>query len=775
VEQVLATTDLQAPQCLQIFKQYLAKIAPNTDAIPDAVNNTLAQNILENKPEQILTQLFQNHPISDALEKQIARFPPQEFDRLSKLIEKSLINWWQENDSPEKLRHLFKLTSYKPSLISTSLEKELVLAVPVENIVASRLNEPKLYHIIQWELEQGDISRWREENALLANFAASHFDRFKVLVKKTLEKNLSSAWLNSCLAQLNQSQLPQVAAYLLSFPHKWQLLEHKNLPHPIKALYGNLKKVAPKPARLHQLLINAGNKIKPSNSQKDNLQKNLEIYIRLADLIVGDNPLVEQLWQENELTRLEPEALAYLFSVAQDYQAINQKIWKNGGLEKSTKILLKNNSWYNWFQTVELNKEQKHRVALSWLKCPIWKNWNNHWQPPEPTMEAWHGVINFLGDGLSSSDMQEIVGHWPKIVPFEDRQIADLCALVKELGAFITLAKAVEKPVQELKNQTRLPLIEKLSDELLDWLLERRDEFPELTFEQAQFIYKNYKTHKTEMALERTILLEPEKTLIEFFESDINSLFKTKVPFLEKLAKWINSRESINQIKGLDDWLKDADKPGNFFKPKMPFAFELVEQYPNIATFIYSTETIEEIYNQKIFDDVINALDENQTENECWDRLAQKVSQWHQMDKHPLLVLADRIRTFGSQREKLRENGWMTLKVVVKSKPVLLEFDGRSALPIVSVAANLYGNGSLGIATGEIIRAASHKNRINPDWWQALFYSVYHYNGVADRPSVALAYIKKTISLDKEEYRVFEQNFSVVSGMQRSGFPETTN
>jgi hypothetical protein len=424
LEQVLANKDLQHPECLKIFKQFLAEITPNIDAIPDAINNTLAQNILENKPEQIITQLFQNNPISIALETQIFHLKSQEFENLSKLIEQSVINWWQKPFLPENLRLLFKLTTYKPPLISINLVKKLVLLVPVETIIVS--SEKDLLYVIQWELEQGDISRWREENQLLAKFAAYNFNYFKLFITKTLDKDLSPVWLNLYLNNLNQNQLLQVAEYLLNFSPNWQRLEHNNFSHPIKVLSEKLKKIV-LPISLLKSLINAGNKIKPSKSSKADLQKNLEIYVRLADLIIGKNQLVEQLWQKSELTLLELDSMIYLFNIAQNYEAINQKIWKKGGLETSTEILLENNNWYNWFQLIEFTREQQYQVGLTWLKCPIWESWNNRWQPPEPTMEAWHGVIGCLiGNKLDSSDMQAIISNMPKIIPFEDKQKADL-------------------------------------------------------------------------------------------------------------------------------------------------------------------------------------------------------------------------------------------------------------------------------------------------------------------------------------------------------------
>lgn len=932
VEQVLATIDLQTPCCLQIFKQYLADITLNGDkidkaiinqAVQDAVNNALIRNRLENQPAQILSQLLQNQdaPFRQVLERQINTLEPQEFNKFSKQFEKSVISWWQESEpfSREKWHQLFQFTSYQPSLVSEDLINNLVLALPVEEIVTNLMNEQELYSFIQRELEQGDISRWQEQNAILVSFATSDFNRFQILIKKTLEKQLTPAWLNTYLNKNNQSQLLRSAEYLLHFPQKWQQLEHKNLSHPIKILYEQLKKLTPVPVNLRQALIEAGHQIKPSNTKPDKLQKNVEIYVRLADLIAhinhstektADNPLVHQLWQEPELSCLKSDTLRYLFSVVQDKvwdgfandsgqslidntgepkpiwgqnislpdeeiadfllktyyeklnilvlfqlshvllnkyiecadklseiklkqafcQIINHKIWEPTEFETHVKVLegcteglLKINWWYDWFQTlsaIELNQAQKHRVALAWLKCPVWQNWNNNWQPPEPTLEAWRGVIRFLDDGLSTSEMQELVGQndlprWAKIVPFEDKQIEDLGGLVTELGAFIILAKAIRVHYQVFQNDCKT-LIQKLQtlaqpklsafklildEQILSWLLDCGQKRPTLTVEQAALLYNHYPTPKTTTALEQTILTrfetEPAKTLTELLDSPANHIFQTNASFLNKLAVWLNSIESIQQLKQtnllhkLNDWLKTVNKTefkSSFqFEPNMPFANEVVVQYSNIATFIYSIETIQKIRQEQIINDVIKALCEGDTKKPGWDLFVKQIQQWHNQPthsvfpKHPLLVLADSIYHYMRHNDNdksvvLKKNGLIMLYVAIKKNPDLLEYDQVSSfliLPLINVVANLSGNGSLGISTYEIIRIASPQQRKNPQWWQALFQTVYHYKcyasieNLADRPKLALAYIYRNLTsskwLDAEERIAFTQSWKKLS------------
>ena len=692
--------------------------------------------------------------------------------RLELRADECLTQWWDADD-PGKVRRLVELLAHDPPLLSPAAAAERTTKIPLERLARSG----PLHAALQAEAARGLLRRRAHESAELAARAADP-RVFDVASRAVSNGQLDPAWARHYVQTARPAMLVEAARRWFQIANFWSSWTDvpRLLLDRLRTLDSGVDDLAP--------LLDGGFGLDPV--------ENLEIYLRLADLIervkAPDEPnaLMRRVWDalprlrgsRSDLERLafDPQwrclrlqalDLENLLELAngfeQDesflglYDEIDARMRRDA--ERTTPVLARKGWWYSWRRHSALTSRKPEEAALlrrsafAWLAADVWDG------RVEATLEAWKKVSSDLPSSISGEQLARLRDDargrrpWPWIPPFEQDQLFELIGRAGDLGALAEIAEVMyadeTAPSVALDDLVKSSLFaNELSPRALGWLFEGGPR-ERLELETSAYLC-GHAGHRADRALEARI----ESVGSRLEQSPMQALAAAGSPdlwadgrFLYKVADWMNRKRSVDNIgreaiMSIEKHAKgETDQP--LRAPSRELVQELVERHYNKAARLLNAEWQEETQKETVADKVIQALLCGRVKDSCWQQLARNIKQAPSergvRGRHPLSVVAERIlegpRLTPADRDKLARNGWRTYTAAAEENRELMteSCPHTRGLPLFHLAAAMLPPGSLGNAALQIISAAASRGlRQEIPWWRSLLRAIRDYRRYGD-------------------------------------------
>lgn len=411
---------------------------------------------------------------------------------------------------------------------------------------------------------------------------------------------------------------------------------------------------------------------------------------------------------------------------------------------ETTDLLVAAGTWSLWRRRSGLAAALLHQAALAWLTAAIWKR-----RPaPDARLEDWKQVMSDLRE-LDAEGLRSLFGGrpprplWPRIIPFQDEQLRDLCRAARsDLGVLAELAESLD-PERDLQYSIDAPLFEHvlalaepanevaLPPNALAYLAES-DKAPKvpLSPRQSAFLYRTT-SHRRERAA---------AAVHQSVKAHIASESLAALQAADLLPTWDRDLQST-----ISHWHKTRG-PG-----KAP---------PAIGEILQRRLSPGHVSPSAVSTQEVRALLERDATASCWKRLAQEI--WSYVRKgnsqapHPLSrVVAGLTEASSSAASRPRAipdlSPWKTFVAVAKDQPLVLRQPllKGTALPALEVAVLLLPHLGPGCAALRLLFLAGDYQHLNQaDWWDSLLAGVAgqcRTRGLGDREEVAITLIQQAI------------------------------
>ena len=781
-----------------LFNNYLRAPARAADTLP--WERLLYDQDWRRFPQQILCDFVLQHPADLTTgEQELQRAVAAALGRLGLTADERLTVWWEPGNS-RKHERLLQLLAYTSPLFSAAAAATRTARIPLAQFMD--LGSP-LYGLLRAEQQTGELRRRSQEGAALAKLAVAP-ENYRILAEATNAGLLDPDWAISYINAAADPTLLDTARDLLEHSQDWlrwgnaprqaldRLRARRSLPddllRSIRQLGQNLDFMT------HwEIYIRLADLLAPANPQTGAIAADNPLMQRLWDnLNALDSPkthahlvtiaLDEQHWhclEPASLVRADGEpALPWAAEVAdrlldsalvrdrlnaaallkllrcaghrldrdqirQVYATVTAKMRQDW--EKTTRALIQEGGWYGWRQAVatELSPKDCRNVAIAWLNCPVWRDDN----APEATLENWKQVIgdltNLSGLGMQQLRSKDSLGlpRWPWITPFETRQIADLTALVTDLGALAELIEAIntcDLPVDigdEVKfiyGKSRFAReLHTLPADALLWLMRPlarnlRDP-PALSLQNSMDLYVKA-GHRQAEALQarvRSVIDRLREDPLKAMDAANDPNLWETDEFLSELAAWFDNKAALNNVtpefltqldQRINPKLSPVSEPSPTQKTRAKFL--AINEYNNIAEFL-----VLGIWNELPYR-ALKALLQNIPDDNCWKDICKysPTMQQQPVPDHPLTLLAGMVY---HSKKLAGQEGWRRFATVVGKNPKLLQglSHPQLSLPAFDLTASFFGNGQIAEAAWRIVSIADAYRSVLI-WWRALLRSL---------------------------------------------------
>lgn len=745
-------------------------------------------------PEAVLDQLLVDADLSPA-RRGFLRIVEDGAAARSLRVDGRLTGWWDARN-PHKVRRLVELIVHDPPLVSEAAAAERTAEISIEHLPQ---DGPLLAAVLRAEAKCGRLARRSLESASLAA-ATSAPEVLDVLSRAVSERQLDSSWGRTFVLTASSDRLADAARRWLPDPRFWRAWS--NVPN---VLLNRLRQLQPAPGGLEEAVRDGEEHLDPV--------KDLDLYLRLADLRarirrgrlalpeklrlalprLADSPASEKLerivadrnWECLRLGSLDLESLLDLAAVFQAEETLDALCAEldsrmEEDAEATTNALVASGWWFFWRRRTAFlshngtDAEILRRSAVQWLI-------SERRDGEGASLEAWDQALEDLPRTLRGTEIARLCRNgerarrrWPWIPPFEEEQIASLIERAEDLGGLVELAEALESDgwtvsaasIPEYVLSQSPPFVRQVHAAALGWLEDMsHDGMRPLGLEESAFVYR-HAGHRRQQALGARIRSVATR-LTDAPEAALEAAGDPPLwhdgRFRRSLAGWMCRQQTLDKIgrrnvAEIDRNLDGKQAPGISDAPQALVRQLVAHGYHNAAGLL-SAELSEDAQKENLADKVIDALLAGRGGNPCWQQLAAKIKRGRSEEdrasgRHPLMVLAERIRERKlprEQRKRLGESGWETFLAASESNPSLMTTDlhEQEGLPHFHLVAAMLGPGAIGHATIELVLAeANAQLRTDARWWRSILRAMRSFRrhgdagSAEDRVHVAFALVR---------------------------------
>ncbi|MBV9497576.1 MAG: hypothetical protein JOZ54_25290 [Acidobacteria bacterium] len=707
--------------------------------------------------EAVLDLVLSDSRDASAGRRELLRAAEDGAARIGLFVDDRLRGWWNPDD-PAKLQRLLELLDH--GLVREEAATERTAQIPLARLAQAG----SLSAVLRAEAKCGKLAQRGREGIELA-LAAHDSGIFRLLSEAVSANRLDPLWARDYVRTATPEKVVEAAEAWLGdarfLKQEWTAVN--------KPILDQLRTLASLPERLRPLILQAGERLHPT--------EHLDVYLRLADLLsrfessAATNSLIDALlpllgdsakqdfiesiafdpaWRCLDITRLETGALLQLAAIFQReasltrlYAELDARMESNP--DPTTAALARSGWWYFWRRNTQVGAATRTRSALAWLA---------HASGTDVTREAWTLALEDLPQTLPGEKFAELRTRsatgkpWPWIPAFEQDQCDEMLLRASDLGALAEIVEAStpwqgDQPLHEYALSVwSHSKLETLPHNALAWLLEGIPR-PALDLAQSAALHR-YAGHRQNRALAaRVSAIAPllESSPRQALTAANNPSLWNEAKFATQIANWMSTKSSIAEMGGLEVAkminVRLVAEPAT--RPQARSAALMkdlrVAGLLRVAALLTAKSQPE---------GVLRALLMNDATDRSWKELAAEVKRASPNEAvgHPLFELAKQIRgteLLPREREALSAYGWERFLVVAKthreltSSLLIIPNQPATMLPLLSFAASLLGDGSLGNAALQLVFAAGPSFLTSAEWWHLLLEAIE--DAVARQPS----------------------------------------